>query len=118
MAGRMQRDPMEAILQTRQEPQQEQPQQVEQPAAAFDAEKERAALGIEPTEKRGRGKPRSGDLIRGGAQDGLTEEWTRSTFIMRVSTLQKLKAAVDTQISELSNVDNFFEKLWYQLFVN
>jgi len=91
MAGRMQRDPMEAILQTRQEPQQEQPQQVEQPAAAFDAEKERAALGIEPTEKRGRGKPRSGDLIRGGAQDGLTEEWTRSTFIMRVSTLQKLK---------------------------
>ena len=35
-----------------------------------------------------------------------------------LTTLQKLKAAVDTQISELSNVDNFFEKLWYQLFVN
>lgn len=90
MARRMQRDPMQTILQTRQEPQQ-QPQQVEQPPEPFDAEKERAALGIEPTEKRGRGKPRNDDLIRGGAQDGLPEAWTRSTFIMRVSTLQKLK---------------------------
>lgn len=91
--GRWQRDPMDAILQTRQEAQQE-PQQlqpVEQPPEPFDAEKERAALGIEPTEKRGRGKPRKSDLIRGGAQDGLTEEWTRASFIMRVETLEKLK---------------------------
>ena len=29
-------------------------------------------------------------------------------------TLMKLKRAVDTQINELRNVDNFFEKLWYQ----
>ena len=33
-------------------------------------------------------------------------------------TLMKLKRAVDTQINELRNVDNFFEKLWYQFFVN
>ena len=85
MARRMQNNPLEALLQT------QQPQQVEQPQEAFDADKERAALGIEPTEKRGRGKPRNNDLIRGGAQDGLTEEWTRASFIMRVETLEKLK---------------------------
>ena len=58
--------------------------------AEFDAEKERAALGIEPTEKR-RGKARNEKLIRGGVQDGLTEEWTRASFIMRVETLERLK---------------------------
>lgn len=58
--------------------------------STFDAEKERAALGIEPTENR-RGKPRNENLIRGGAQDGLTEEWTRASFIMRVETLERLK---------------------------
>lgn len=35
-----------------------------------------------------------------------------------LTTLEKLKAAVDQQVNELGNVDNFFEKLWYQLFVN
>lgn len=58
--------------------------------AAFDVEKERAALGIEPTEIK-RGKPRSENLIRGGVQDGLPEEWTRASFIMRVETLERLK---------------------------
>lgn len=87
MPRRLQSNPLETLLQT------QQPQQVEQPAEAFDAEKERAALGIEiePTEKRGRGKPRSNDLVRGGKQDGLTEEWTRASFIMRVETLERLK---------------------------
>ena len=33
-------------------------------------------------------------------------------------TLKKLKIAVDTQVSALKNVDNIFEKLWYQIFVN
>lgn len=85
MARRLQNDPLQALLQT------QQPQQIEQAPEPFNAEKERAALGIVPTDKKGRGKPRSNDLIRGGVQDGLTEEWTRASFIMRVKTLDKLK---------------------------
>ena len=64
------------------------PQQIQE--AAFDVEKERAALGIETTDK-GRGKPRNDNLIRGGVQDGLTAEWTRASFIMKVETLERLK---------------------------
>lgn len=58
--------------------------------ATFDLEKERAALGIEPTEER-RGRSRNEKLIRGGVQDGLPEEWTRASFIIRVETLERLK---------------------------
>ena len=64
------------------------PQQTQEPA--FDAEKERAALGIEVPEAK-RGKPRNDALMRGGAQDGLPAEWTRASFIMRVETLERLK---------------------------
>jgi len=64
------------------------PQQVQE--ATFDVEKERAALGIETTE-RGRGKPRNDTLVRGGVQDGLPAEWTRASFIMKVETLERLK---------------------------
>ena len=59
--------------------------------ATFDPEKERAELGIEPTEGKKRGKPRNNDLIRGGTQDGLTADWTRASFIIRVETLERLK---------------------------
>ena len=38
-----------------------------------------------------RGKPRKDLLVRGGVQDGLTAEWTRACFIVRVETLEKLK---------------------------
>lgn len=38
-----------------------------------------------------RGKPRKELLVRGGVQDGLTEEWTRACFIVKVDTLERLK---------------------------
>ena len=60
-------------------------------AMGFDAEKEREALGIDPTGEK-RGRPPKKDIIRGkGVQAGLTEEWTRATFILRCDQLEKLK---------------------------
>ena len=86
MARRLQANPLDAMLQT---------QQPEAPV--FDVDRERAALGIQVPEKRGKGKPRNDDLIRGGVQDGLTEDWTRASFIMKVETLDKLKDYAYTQ---------------------
>lgn len=80
MAKRLQNNPLF--------PQESEPLQVQE--AVFDAEKERAALGIEIPENR-RGKPRNDALVRGGVQDGLPAEWTRASFIMRVETLERLK---------------------------
>lgn len=43
-------------------------------------------------ETRGKGRPRKADLVRDNSvQDGLTEEYTRATFILRVETLNDLK---------------------------
>lgn len=47
-------------------------------------------------EKRGKGRPRKEDLVRneeGGnsAQEGLSEAYTRATFILRVDQLNDLK---------------------------
>lgn len=33
-------------------------------------------------------------------------------------TLEQLKSAVDSQIGKLRDVDQWYEKLWYQFFVN
>mgnify|MGYP002624752768 CR=1 FL=1 len=55
----------------------------------FDLEAERLALGIVPTETtRGRKKipPRVSSV-----QAGLPDDWTRATFIVRISYLDKLK---------------------------
>ena len=39
-----------------------------------------------------RGRPQKDDLVRGNSvQEGLTEEYTRATFIMRVDLVEKLK---------------------------
>lgn len=60
-------------------------------AMGFDAEKEREALGIEPTGGE-RGRPPKTDLVRtNGVQAGLPEDWTRATFIVKVEQLEKLK---------------------------
>lgn len=60
-------------------------------AMGFDAEKEREALGIEPTGGK-RGRPPQTDLVRtNGVQAGLPEDWTRATFIVKVEQLEKLK---------------------------
>lgn len=46
----------------------------------------------EQTEKRKRGRPKKDDLVRGNSvQEGLTEEYTRATFILRVDLVEKIK---------------------------
>ena len=64
-----------------------------QPQSGFDAEKEREALGITVTDEgKKRGRPKNEELIRDNpAQEGLTADWTRATFIVRTELLEKLK---------------------------
>lgn len=85
---------------------------------AFDAEKERAALGIEPQNAESgkrKGRPRKDGLVRDGSvQDGLTEEWTRATFIVRRDLLDKLKDYAYTERVTLKEalenaLDNFLK---------
>ena len=46
----------------------------------------------EAEEKRKRGRPKKDNLVRDNSvQEGLTEDYTRATFIVRVSLLEKLK---------------------------
>lgn len=47
----------------------------------------------EPTaEPKSKGRPRKADLVRdNSAQEGLTEDYTRATFILRVDQLNELK---------------------------
>jgi hypothetical protein len=41
---------------------------------------------------RKRGRPKKDDLVRGNSvQEGLTEEYTRATFILRVDLVEKIK---------------------------
>ena len=60
------------------------------------------------------GRPRNPNIVRDNtAQKGLTKEWTRSTFILRVEQLEKLKDYAYTErltIKEaLENIlDEFF----------
>lgn len=87
--ARMKSNPLDAIIGKQTEVNQD-PVVIES-NPEFNASRERAALGIEPTESGGPGRPRSKELIRHGAQAGMTEDFTRVTFIMRVETLNKLK---------------------------
>lgn len=59
----------------------------------FDAAKERQALGIpDPEEGKKRGRPKNEELVRDNpAQEGLTADWARATFIVRTEVLDKLK---------------------------
>lgn len=46
----------------------------------------------ETPQKKKTGRPRSNDIVRNNSvQAGLTEEYTRATFIMKVETLDALK---------------------------
>nr|DAL66553.1 MAG TPA: hypothetical protein [Caudoviricetes sp.] len=55
-------------------------------------EKKPEIAPAQPTEKKKRGRPQKEDLVRGNSvQEGLTEEYTRATFIMRVDLVEKLK---------------------------
>lgn len=58
---------------------------------AFDPEKERQALGITLPE-RSTGRPRKEGLNRErGSKNGLPEDWTRYTIIMREQYLEEMK---------------------------
>ena len=55
-------------------------------------EKKPEVAPAQSTEKKKRGRPQKEDLVRGNSvQEGLTEEYTRATFIMRVDLVEKLK---------------------------
>lgn len=57
----------------------------------FNAKREREELGIIATETN-QGRPKNKKIVRDNSvQAGLTADWTRATFIVRVSHLQKLK---------------------------
>ena len=57
----------------------------------FNAKREREELGIVATETN-QGRPKNKKIVRDNSvQAGLTADWTRATFIVRVSHLQKLK---------------------------
>ena len=57
----------------------------------FNAKRERDELGIVATDTN-KGRPKNKKIVRDNSvQAGLTADWTRATFIVRVSHLQKLK---------------------------
>ncbi len=51
------------------------------------------ALEEQPTTgRRRRGRPKKDDIVRGNSvQEGLTEEYTRATFILKVELVEKIK---------------------------
>ena len=45
-----------------------------------------------PAPTRGRGRPRTSNVVRGNSlQEGLPEDYTRATFILRVDLVEKIK---------------------------
>lgn len=79
---------------------------------AFDVDAEREHLGVDAAKI---GRKRKEDLIREkGSQQGLTEEWTRATFIIKVETLEILKDYAYTERLKMKEViqealDQFIE---------
>lgn len=59
----------------------------------FNSQEEKPEVApVQQDKKRGRGRPQKENLVRGNSvQEGLTEEYTRATFIMRVDLVEKLK---------------------------
>ena len=58
-------------------------------------------------EKRPVGRPKSEHIVRGNSvQEGLTEEYTRATFIVRCDLLDKLKDYAYTERESLKDVVN------------
>lgn len=56
------------------------------------ADSEPTPQAAESPQKKKNGRPRKNDVVReSGSQQGLTEEYTRATFIMKVETLDALK---------------------------
>lgn len=58
-------------------------------------------------EKAGKGRPRNPELVRGrSVQEGLTEDYTRATFIVRRDLLEKMKDYAYTERLSLKDVVN------------
>ena len=65
------------------------------------------AVREEITEKPRRGRPQNGDLVRGvSVQEGLTQDYTRATFIMRVDLVEKLKNYAYTERLSMKDAVN------------
>ncbi len=57
--------------------------------------------------KKKRGRPQKEELVRGNSvQEGLTEEYTRATFIMRVDLVEKLKNYAYTERLSMKDAVN------------
>lgn len=57
-------------------------------------------------EKPGRGRPKKNNIIREGSQAGLTEEFTRATFIVNVDLLEEVKNYAYTERLSMKNAIN------------
>lgn len=68
----------------------------------FDVDAEREYLGVDAAKI---GRKRNENLVREkGSQQGLTEDWTRATFIIKVETLEILKDYAYTERLKLKEV--------------
>ncbi len=75
----------------------------------FNMNKESEAEPIKEPEKEkaGKGRPRNPDLVRGvSVQEGLTEDYTRATFIVRRDLLDQLKDYAYTERLSLKDAIN------------
>lgn len=71
--------------------------------AAADQAQEAQAQDV----KRGRGRPKKDDIVRGvSAQEGLTAEYTRTTFIINVALLEWVKDYAYTERISLKDAFN------------
>lgn len=65
---------------------------------------------VDPEKKEGKaekGRPRNPELVRGrSVQEGLTEDYTRATFIVRRDLLDKMKDYAYTERLSLKEVVN------------
>ncbi len=75
------------------------------PLFTAQAEEKEQTAAAEPKKKRGR--PQKEDIVRGNSvQEGLTEEYTRATFIMRVDLVEKLKNYAYTERLSMKDAVN------------
>lgn len=59
------------------------------------------------TEKKKRGRPRNEELVRGNStQEGLTAEYTRATYLMRVDLVEKVKDYAYTERLDIKTAIN------------
>ena len=57
--------------------------------------------------KKSQGRPKNDNLVRGNSvQEGLTEDYTRATFILKVETLNKLKDYAYTERLSIKDAIN------------